>query len=188
MSLRLIGSKGRLSQSILALIPAKSWFIEPFAGSGRVSLALLQETRHIHTRVWLNDLDPAIYNYWIALKMHNMAFRAEAFRILREYNTTSAMREWYMRERRLVRDLGTLSSIPDRAATYFLLCAYSYRRTGLPNESFQEHDWNSPRRLSATLNKMARLEPLLERAEVTNLDYWDCIQATPSEESYYFFD
>lgn len=50
------GSKGRICHLYPA--PTRGRVFEPFAGSARYSLL------HSHKEVWINDLDPLIYNIW----------------------------------------------------------------------------------------------------------------------------
>lgn len=72
--IRYPGSKAKLAPMIRQFMPdwmigsvfeppENAWFVEPFFGSGAAGLQLLE---HVHTsiRVWINDIDYAMYAIW----------------------------------------------------------------------------------------------------------------------------
>ncbi|HHQ6559109.1 TPA: DNA adenine methylase [Serratia fonticola] len=70
--LRYPGGKGKLSYYIKSIIDVNSIndgvYIEPYAGGAAVALELLMQeyVRYIH----INDIDPAIYNFWFSVINH----------------------------------------------------------------------------------------------------------------------
>lgn len=67
--LRYPGGKGKLARFVQRLVEQNDLvggcYVEPFAGGGGVALGLLFE-RFVE-RIWINDLDPAVYRFWWAV-------------------------------------------------------------------------------------------------------------------------
>jgi len=68
--LRYPGGKRKLATFVGALIEAnglhQASYVEPFAGGAAVALHLLLETNL--PRIIINDIDPAIYSFWVTVK------------------------------------------------------------------------------------------------------------------------
>lgn len=186
--IRTVGSKGRLAPALLELTPATRYYVEPFAGSARVAELLLRDGRFRHTEVIINDLDYAVYTYWSAIKSNYSQFREAALMLIGAYGTHSSRRHWHLSTRNLVRDKNAFKAPAELAAAYFLLCACSYLRTGAPNAAYKGGEWNDKGRLYRSINRIAVLEELLQRATVTNVDYWTCMKSFRAEEAYFYLD
>jgi DNA adenine methylase len=55
---RYSGSKAKLARFLVPLLPSFSHYREPFCGTA--SFAAAYASQHLHTSIWLNDLDPSI--------------------------------------------------------------------------------------------------------------------------------
>jgi len=71
--LRYPGGKWRLAPLFARLISenfsAPPHYVEPYAGGASLALTLLQS--NTVSRIYLNDLDPAIYAFWFSVLKHN---------------------------------------------------------------------------------------------------------------------
>ena len=106
--LRYPGGKTSLFNFFDIVIKEHGWqdvtYIEPYAGGAgaAISLLLLEKVNHIV----INDYDPAIYSFWLAIKEYNAEF------IERIVNTPITIEEWERQKksiRRLIRPTGCRS-------------------------------------------------------------------------------
>ena len=113
--LRYPGGKTSLFEFFDAVIKEHGWknitYIEPYAGGAGagISLLLLAKVRHIV----INDFDPAIYSFWLALKEHNAKF------IELVSNTPVTIDEWE-RQKKVYKAADTSDRLSLGFATFFL--------------------------------------------------------------------
>lgn len=113
--LRYPGGKTSLFEFFDAVIKEHGWknitYIEPYAGGAGagISLLLLEKVRHIV----INDFDPAIYSFWLALKEHNAEF------IELVSNTPVTIDEWE-RQKKVYKAADTSDRLSLGFATFFL--------------------------------------------------------------------
>lgn len=113
--LRYPGGKTSLFEFFDAVIKEHGWknitYIEPYAGGAGagISLLLLEKVRHIV----INDFDPAIYSFWLALKEHNAEF------IELVSNTPVTIEEWE-RQKKVYKAADTSDRLSLGFATFFL--------------------------------------------------------------------
>jgi DNA adenine methylase len=113
--LRYPGGKTSLFEFFDAVIKEHGWknitYIEPYAGGAGagISLLLLEKVRHIV----INDFDPAIYSFWLALKEHNAEF------IELVSNTPVTIDEWE-RQKKVYKAADMSDRLSLGFATFFL--------------------------------------------------------------------
>lgn len=112
--LRYPGGKGKFSPFVKDLIIANGLngdYLEPYAGGAAVALDLLYNglSKNIH----INDLDPAVYNFWLAVTKSTDSF----LKVLND--TPVTMDEWYKQKEILTR-VDEHTSLEIGFATFFL--------------------------------------------------------------------
>lgn len=72
------GGKSRLTGFLRRIVETAGWqhctYLEPYAGGAGAALALLHE--EVVPSVVINDLDPRIYAFWVAITAHGVDFLA----------------------------------------------------------------------------------------------------------------
>lgn len=113
--LRYPGGKARFAPQIASIMETNGLvgghYLEPYAGGAGVALELLfhDHASHIH----INDLDPAIYNFWTAVTTQP----DEILTLLEE--TPVSMEQWY-RWRKVLRGESEATLVEKGFATLFL--------------------------------------------------------------------
>ncbi len=113
--LRYPGGKTSLFDFFDKVIQRHEWqditYIEPYAGGAgaAISLLLLEKVKS----VVVNDYDPAIYSFWLALKCHNAEF------IERIVSTPVTVEEWE-RQKKVYKAADTTDRLSLGFATFFL--------------------------------------------------------------------
>lgn len=111
--LRYPGGKAKFASNIKAIIEQNSLhghYVEPFAGGAGVALDLL--FNGFCTDIHLNDLDLAIYNFWLAITKNN----AEFVQLIKE--TPITIDQWRKQKANLAKT--NLSPLEHGFATFFL--------------------------------------------------------------------
>ncbi len=113
--LRYPGGKGRLGHWLRDILAAnnlgKSSYVEPFAGGAGAAVFLL--TNGYVPKIHINDLDPLIYSFWIAVTQHTADLAAR----VRKATVTLDARE---RAKEVIRSTPD-ASVVDLAFAVFLL-------------------------------------------------------------------
>lgn len=113
--LRYPGGKTSLFEFFDDVIKRHEWrdvtYIEPYAGGAgaAISLLLLEKVRNIV----INDYDPAIYSFWLAITEHNAEF------IERVMATPVTVEEWE-RQKKIYKAVDTSDRLSLGFATFFL--------------------------------------------------------------------
>ena len=113
--LRYPGGKTSLFEFFDEVIKRHEWqditYIEPYAGGAgaAISLLLLEKVNSIV----INDYDPAIYSFWLAIKEHNTEF------IERILNTPTTVEEWE-RQKKVYKAADISDRLSLGFATFFL--------------------------------------------------------------------
>jgi len=175
---------GLLSQTLKLNGLGNRDFAEPYAGGAGASLSLLylEETRNIH----INDLDPAIYDFWWTLVK-----RPEPF-IKKLNKTRVSMAEWH-RQRKIYKMPNQQSRIRLAFSAFYLnRCNRSgIIMNGGPIGGMQQlGTW----KLKARYNKTElrrRCEKVIEysnRIHVTHLDGIKFIGSLEADKTFFFID
>ena len=171
------GSKGRVAKTIANAMPT-DWmeFREPFAGGLSVSLCLMQ--RYPSRKFWVNDLDPFLSSFWVALASEPELLAKTLTHYLLEFPTDqdkADLAEW---ARGLIHETNGV----ERAALYYIMS-----KTSFSGKAFSG-GWVRSRRFNARgvehLNAVGRLLKGVD-LRVTDLDYTDCLTDDPSVFTYF---
>jgi len=174
--LRYPGGKTRAIKTIVPLIPDFFEYREPFVGGGSV-FAHIKQTYNgdIH---WINDLNFDLYLFWKYARDKNNKLVEEVRRIKEEWKDGRALFEHYK---------GNWDKFSkfDRAVRFFLLNRITFSGTidsgGYSKQSFKRRFTDS------SIDRLARLEELLNNTKITNLDYEDVVTA-PGKDVFIFLD
>jgi DNA adenine methylase len=113
--LRYPGGKGKLTRFIKLLLDKNDLhdihYAEPYAGGAGVALALLYD--EYATRIYINDLDPAVFAFWTCVVDHT----EELCRLVR--NRPLSVREW-RRQRRILQRSDDASLLDLGFAAFYL--------------------------------------------------------------------
>lgn len=158
--LRYAGEKRQLAQYVRQLLHlndlAGGSFAEPFCGGAGVGLALLFQGEV--ERLYLNDLDPAVFAFWHAALYDSEALR----RFVREVPLSAA--EW-TRQRAIIADKSADLLELAQAALYMNRITQPARGGQIP--AYVPDARFNRRALGQYLGRVARLQ---ERIRVSNLD------------------
>jgi DNA adenine methylase len=174
--LRYPGGKSRAIPQILERFPGRfSEFREPFVGGGSVFLAVRQ--RYPEVRVWINDLNPDLIAFWTTARDENRLL-VKDLRLIRHLvqNGRELFNFWRKYEP---------SSQYDAALRFFVLNRISFSGTtdcgGYSRSAFQSRFTDS------SIDRVAKLEGLLEGVCITNLDF-EAVLLEPGRDVFAFLD
>ena len=163
--LRYPGGKQKALAQIFAQFPAQfSSFREPFVGGGSVFIAVRQAFPD--APVWINDLNPEVYSFWITARDQ----LPELVSTLRRIKDTAIdgkklYLEW--------RDLKG-GSVFDRAVRFFVMNRVTFSGTtdsgGYSSSAFQSRFTHS------SLDRLELLGGVMGGVRVTNLDYREVVK------------
>jgi DNA adenine methylase len=171
------GSKGRVVKTIVNAMPT-DWleFREPFAGGLSLSLYLMQ--RYPGRRFWVNDLDPFLSCFWVAVT-------SEPDRLVKTLN-------YYLAEFPSNRDRVFLSDWArglvhetkgvERAALYYIMSKTSF--CGMPFFGCSANGRKFNTRGVQQLKAIGRMLKTVD-VKVTDLDYTDCLTNDPNVFTYF---
>ena len=172
--LRYPGGKQKALAQIFAQFPAHfSSYIEPFVGGGSVFIAVRQAFPD--APVWINDLNPEVYNFWITAR-DQLPELVAALRRIKDTSTDGKKLylEW--------RDL-TGGTVFERAVRFFVMNRITFSGTtdsgGYSSSAFQSRFTHS------SLDRLEMLVGVMRDVRVTNLDYSEVIK--PSDSSAFVF-
>ncbi len=176
--LRYPGGKSRAVRLIASYLPPDfAEYREPFVGGGSLFLYLKQH--HPHRRYWINDLNAELYHFWMQAQHDSERLAAEVATI--KQTRTDGRALFY---ELLHTDTSTLSP-RERAVRFFVLNRIGFSGTveagGYSRYAFQH------RFTPSSIERLARLGPLLEGVYITNHDYRHLLTAT-DEPCFTFLD
>lgn len=175
--IRYPGSKGRVVRTIVNAMPT-DWleFREPFAGGLSLSLYLMQ--RYPSRRFWVNDLDPFVSRFWVALANETDQLVKTLTHYLLEFPSERDrvfLSEW-------ARGLIDQCNGVERAALYYIMSKTSF--SGLAFNSSPTNPRNFNLRGIEQLKAVGRLLKGVA-LRVTDFDYTDCLTDDPSVFTYF---
>lgn len=163
--LRYPGGKQKALAQIFAQFPANfSSFREPFVGGGSVFIAVRQAFPD--APVWINDLNPEVYSFWITARDH-LSELVSALRLIK--NTATDGKKLYLEWRDLAG-----GTVFDRAVRFFVMNRVTFSGTtdsgGYSGSAFQSRFTHS------SLDRLERLGGVMSGVRVTNLDYREVVK------------
>jgi DNA adenine methylase len=174
--LRYPGGKQRALTRILERFPQSfSEFREPFVGGGSVFIAVRQQ--YPEARVWINDLNADLYAFWLTARDDLTRLVNELRRIK---NAARDGRALFV-EMRSSQPTSTL----ERAVRFFVLNRITFSGTtdsgGYSSAAFETRFTRS------SLDRLERLDAVLDGVRITNLDYAQVVDAG-GEDAFVFLD
>ncbi|HDY7483338.1 TPA: DNA adenine methylase [Vibrio vulnificus] len=167
--LRYPGGKGKLAYYLKALIEENGLhdghYVEPFAGGAGVALELMfqEYVRHIH----INDLDKAVYSFWLSVIEHTEELCALI------HDTPVTIEEWE-RQRTIIADSENSSPVQLGFATFFLnrTNRSGILKAGVIGGKAQAGKWKLNVRYNKDelINRIQRIAMNRDRIHVYNLD------------------
>lgn len=167
--LRYPGGKQRAAKKLVDLFELpSSEFREPFVGGGSIFLEVLR--RYPSMRVWINDLNPEVYWFWVSVKHH----------LVDTVNYVLWLKQMYPGEGQklfnFLRYQQVDSLMPaERAARFFVLNRITFSGTiesgGYSRQAFESRFTDS------SISRLEKLDGLLKNVEITNLDYSEVLSA-----------
>ncbi len=167
--LRYPGGKQKALAQIFAQFPADfSSYREPFVGGGSVFIAVRQAFPD--ASVWINDLNPEVYSFWITAR-DQLPELVSTLRRIKDAATDG--KKLYLEWRDLVG-----GSVFDRAVRFFVMNRVTFSGTtdsgGYSSSAFESRFTHS------SLDRLERLESVMSGVRVTNLDYREVLVSDSS--------
>jgi DNA adenine methylase len=174
--LRYPGGKQRALTRILERFPPFfSEFREPFVGGGSVFIAVRQQ--YPEARVWINDLNADLYAFWVTARDELTRLVDELRRIRTATRDGRGLYE-------ALRSSQPTSAL-ERAVRFFVLNRVTFSGTtdsgGYSSAAFQT------RFTGSSLDRLERLDGVLDGVRITNLDYAQVVGAA-GEDAFVFLD
>lgn len=174
--LRYPGGKSRAKKRILSRIPlGVKEYREPFVGGGSIFLGLAE--RSPETSIWINDLNPQVYHFWLGVQCFKKDIVREVRRIKR-HETNG--RDLF--ERLKAQDESTLSCA-GRAVRFFVLNRITFSGTieagGYSESAFRD------RFTESSINRLEKLD--LQGIKITGVGCSQTI-ARPGKGVFLFLD
>ena len=124
--LRYPGGKSRALKKLAQFYPDISnykEFREPFLGGGSVSLYMTQMYPHLD--IWVNDLYPALFNFWTQLQDKGDDLAKELEKLKREHNTEDRAKHLFLESKEYLAQRQTTSF--HRAVSFYIInkCSFS---------------------------------------------------------------
>jgi DNA adenine methylase len=162
-----IGSKRRMARKIIAQLPEHTCYVEIFGGG-----ALLLAKAPSKTEVY-NDINGDLVNLFRVVKYHADALLYEL--------------DWQVRSRSLFTDYLRQPGLTDiqRAARFLLVIQWSFGANG---GTFGTSCGSTPGSLEAKLESIRNVHQRLDKVQIENLDWRDCIDKYDRPYTCFFAD
>jgi DNA adenine methylase len=177
--LRYPGGKSKAINKISEYLPESfSEYREPFVGGGSVFIYLKQ--KYPHLKIWINDLNTELFLFWKIAQSNLTQLVTEVRRVKNNYKEG----------RLLFQELSTANvgqlSDNERAVRFFILNRITFSGTiesgGYSEESFHK------RFTYSSIERLEKLEKILENVRITNLDYSHLLTADGEREAFLYLD
>jgi DNA adenine methylase len=160
--LRYPGGKSRAIERMKHLVPQSfTEYREPFVGGGSFFIYLRQ--KYPQLRIWVNDLNAELYHFWSQAQSDSEKLARELTKFKRE--RTDGQRLF---DELLAVDAQTLSGF-ERAVRFFLLNRITF--SGVVESGGYSQQAFAARFTESSIERVARLGPLLQGIRITDLDY-----------------
>lgn len=182
------GSKETLAPPILALMPQTRHFLECFAGSARVTHALLRDGRFANASVTISDHDFVVACFWQTLRDNCDDLQGAVYEIVMQQRTHEQRRGWYFNTRTRLRDVGAFSCRVRRSAAFFVCSYVSKYGSSQPQEAYLAGGWLSERELGYKLDRMRSWSDAFQRVEILHADYRATVKKYASRYTTFYMD
>jgi DNA adenine methylase len=170
--LRYPGGKSRAIERMKLLVPPS--FIEyrePFVGGG--SFFIYMRQKYPQLKIWVNDLNAELYHFWIHAQQDSEKLAQELTKIKRERADGQKLFDEL-----LAVDVQTLSGF-ERAVRFFLLNRITF--SGVVESGGYSQQAFTARFTESSIERVARLGPVLKGIRITDLDYREVLSNGGSE-------
>lgn len=166
--LRYPGGKSRAIAKMAQFLPDMTRyteFREPFLGGG--SVALYMSRTYPHLDIWVNDLYPALYNFWSQLQHDGASIADEIWQIKTKNDTPETARILFNESKQLLNQAGTSSR--ERAIRFYIInkCSFS----GLTESSSFSGQASNSNFSFRGIEKLADYQELIQHWHITNHSY-----------------
>lgn len=175
--LRYPGGKSRLAELLVDLMPEYKEYREPFLGGGSVFLTAKQ--KNPDAKYWINDLYYDLWCFWTEAQADMGSLVDDIRKIRKEYDGRG--RELHDK---IVPELPGYG-IHDKAVAFFAINRSTFSGTSLSGGYSQESF--DKRFTPSSIERLEKVEPLLQGVEITNLDYSELLTA-PGDGTFIFLD
>jgi DNA adenine methylase len=165
--LRYPGGKSRAVQRIKDLLPQEfDEYREPFVGGGSLFIYLKQKSPDL--KIWINDLNPELYYFWQYAQVDSQKLANEVLRIKKgRQNGQELFDELLNIESSSLTEL-------ERAVRFFVLNRITF--SGVVESGGYSQLAFESRFTGSSIERIAKLGPLLEGIKITQLDYRQLLQ------------
>lgn len=160
--LRYPGGKSRAVQRMKSLLPEQlDEYREPFVGGGSFFMYLKQSMPGL--KIWINDLNPELFYFWKYAQLDSEKLACELSRIKIEKENGQALFEELLKI-----DVSALTEF-ERAVRFFVLNRITF--SGVVESGGYSELAFKTRFTDSSIERVARLTPLLDGITITHLDY-----------------
>lgn len=160
--LRYPGGKTRAIERMKQLIPAEfDEYREPFLGGGSFFIHLKQ--KFTGARFWVNDLNPELYYFW----KHAQSDSEELAKEIRKVKGTRSNGQSLFNEL-VTANVHALTGL-ERAVRFFVLNRITF--SGVVEAGGYSQQAFTGRFTESSIDRVAKLGPILEGVKITHLDY-----------------
>lgn len=160
--LRYPGGKSRAVQRMKHLLPEEfAEYREPFVGGGSFFIYLKQKRPDL--KIWINDLNPELYWFWKYAQMDADKLAQEVARVKRDRKDGQELFDDLLQI-----DVSTLGEF-ERAVRFFVLNRITF--SGVVESGGYSQLAFQTRFTESSIERLARLGPLLEGIRITHVDY-----------------
>jgi len=150
---------------------------EPFVGGGSLFIYLKQTYPNLN--IWINDLNPELYFFWKVAQSDLESLVSEVLQVKKSCSDGKGLFREYLQV-----NVNQLSEL-ERAVRLFVLNRISFSGTvesgGFSQQAFLRRFTDS------SIDRLAKLAPVLQDVKITNLDYGEVLKAG-GEQVFIFLD
>ena len=160
--LRYPGGKSRAIQRMKALLPEKfAEYREPFVGGGSFFIYLRQKRPDL--KIWINDLNPELHCFWKYTQIDSQKLARALFVVKKERQNGQELFDELLKV-----DVASLTEF-ERAVRFFVLNRITF--SGVVESGGYSQLAFETRFTESSIERVAKLGPLLEGIRITQLDY-----------------
>ncbi|PYF08068.1 DNA adenine methylase Dam [Rhodobacter viridis] len=173
--LRYVGGKSKVLNKILNYFPREiDEYREPFLGGGSVALAVSES--HPQASIWVNDANPAVWAFWLALRDHPDALINELMRARLSCKTDADARHHFDEcKKALSKGAG---DIVDTAAWFYAVNRLSF--SGLGEHGSYAPTSNSVHWREEKIQQLEHYSRQIQHWKISNSDYREVLTSPVS--------
>jgi len=165
--LRYPGGKSRAIQRMKFLLPEEvNEYREPFVGGGSFFIYLRQKKPGL--KIWINDLNPELYCFWKYAQIDSEKLSSELLTIKRERQNGQDLFDELLKI-----NISFLTEF-ERAIRFFVLNRITF--SGVVESGGYSQLAFEARFTDSSIERVAKIGPLLEGIKITQLDYRQLLQ------------